>query len=170
MNHRIIKVAEKKDLAGIRKLAEKIWPATYADILSAGQIDYMMGQIYSMDSLLQQIDEYHHIFLILEYDAQPAGFASYSLYPEEKKGKLQKIYVDPALQGKGLGQFLLKAVEERVKATGCHTLHLNVNRHNKARSFYEKQGFVVIRNEDIDIGSGFFMNDYVMQKNIVNSR
>ena len=170
MKQIIIKVAGKKDLASIRRLAEKIWPATYADILNAGQINYMMGQIYSMDSLLKQMVEHQHIFLILEYDARPAGFASYSLYPEEKKGKLQKIYVDPALQGKGLGQFLLKDVEERVKATGCHTLHLNVNRHNKARSFYEKQGFVVIRNEDIDIGNGFFMNDYVMQRSLVNSK
>ena len=41
-------------------------------------------------------------------------------------------------------------------------LELNVNRYNKARQFYETIGFVVVKEEDIDIGSGYFMNDYVM--------
>jgi ribosomal protein S18 acetylase RimI-like enzyme len=41
-----------------------------------------------------------------------------------------------------------------------------VNRHNRALHFYEKQGFKIIREEDIDIGSGYFMNDYVMELTI----
>jgi ribosomal protein S18 acetylase RimI-like enzyme len=40
---------------------------------------------------------------------------------------------------------------------------VNVNRHNKALHFYEKYGFKIIREEDIDIGEGYFMNDYVME-------
>jgi len=38
-----------------------------------------------------------------------------------------------------------------------------VNRQNNAKNFYEKLGFVVIKEEDIDIGNGYFMNDYVME-------
>jgi hypothetical protein len=33
--------------------------------------------------------------------------------------------------------------------------------------FYEKSGFVAVKTEDIDIGSGYFMNDYVMEKRLV---
>ena len=163
MQNSMVRVAEKKDLFLIQALAEKIWRPTYASILDSGQIDYMMKQIYSRESLLEQMDGLHHVFLILDYDSKPSGFAAYSVYVDEEKAKLEKIYVDPALQGKRLGKFLLDDVISRVKATSVKALQLNVNRHNKARSFYEKQGFRVSREEDIDIGAGYFMNDYVMK-------
>jgi ribosomal protein S18 acetylase RimI-like enzyme len=151
----------------IRELACKIWPATYAHILSREQIDYMMERIYSTESLRRQMDEQHHVFLILEAEGRPAGFASYSIYPGGEKAKLQKIYVDPALQGMGLGRLLLNEVSARAQAAGCSVLRLNVNRHNQARSFYERQGFSVTGEEDIDIGNGFWMNDFVMEKQLV---
>ena len=168
MNNREVRIAEKQDLSTIQQLAEKIWPVTYAAIMDAEQIDYMMKKIYSRPSLLKQMDEDHHIFLILDYESKPSGFASFSIFTGEEKGKLQKIYLDPALQGKGLGKFLLEDVVARVKAAGGKTLQLNVNRQNQARSFYERQGFVVIRAEDIDIGEGFYMNDYVMEADLVD--
>ena len=43
-------------------------------------------------------------------------------------------------------------------------LELNVNRHNDAFHFYTKLGFSISKEEDNDIGEGYFMNDYVMEK------
>jgi ribosomal protein S18 acetylase RimI-like enzyme len=60
------------------------------------------------------------------------------------------------------GKLLYHIIGE-IKKTGATSLQLNVNRHNKALHFYEKQGFKIIRKEDINIGSGYFMNDYVME-------
>ena len=68
----------------------------------------------------------------------------------------------PDNQGKGLGQMRLDAVIQRVRSR-ADTLELNVNRHNKALHFYERNHFKVIRTEDIDIGAGYYMNDYVME-------
>jgi ribosomal protein S18 acetylase RimI-like enzyme len=45
-------------------------------------------------------------------------------------------------------------------------LQLQVNRFNKAKEFYEKLGFTVIKTADFDIGNGYFMNDYVMEKKL----
>ena len=53
-----------------------------------------------------------------------------------------------------------------MKAKGGTTLQLNVNRQNNAKEFYEKMGFAVIGEEDIDIGSGYYMNDYIMEKKL----
>jgi hypothetical protein len=47
-------------------------------------------------------------------------------------------------------------------------LELDVNRRNRARSFYEKQGFKVKAEKDTDIGNGFWMRDYVMAREIVD--
>ena len=55
-------------------------------------------------------------------------------------------------------------VTEEIKTLGGVSLQLNVNRNNKAKEFYERQGFAVIKEEDIDIGNGYLMNDYVMEK------
>jgi diamine N-acetyltransferase len=56
-------------------------------------------------------------------------------------------------------------VAQKTLDAGKHTVDLNVNRHNKAKSFYEKMGFVVAYEEDIPIGS-YWMNDYAMRKEL----
>ena len=97
----------------------------------------------------------------------PVGFAAYSPRSEDQDiYKLHKLYCLPAEHGKGYGKTLIQAVEQAVTSAGKKILELNVNRHNKAKSFYEKQGYSVIYEEDIKIGNGFEMNDYVMRKEL----
>ena len=49
---------------------------------------------------------------------------------------------------------------------GATALQLQVNRNNNAKSFYEKLGFAVIEEADFDIGNGYIMNDFVMEKKL----
>ena len=67
------------------------------------------------------------------------------------------------LQGKGLGRILLNDVISRLKATGAKSLQLNVNRFNKAVGFYRNMGFFVKKEELLEIGNGYFMDDFVME-------
>lgn len=158
-----IKPAKAEDLVVIHQLAHEIWPSAYLEILGQEQLDYMLDKIYSIPSLQQQATVLHHHFIILFKNGAPAGFASYSPHEDISVYHLNKIYVLPSCQGKSLGKELLKYVVTQVKKTGATSLQLNVNRYNKALHFYEKQGFKIIREEDTDIGSGYFMNDYVME-------
>ncbi len=158
-----VKPAKAEDLVVIHQLAHEIWPSAYLEILGQEQLDYMLDKIYSIPSLQQQATVLHHHFIILFENGVPAGFASYSPHEDNFVYHLNKIYVLPSYQGKSLGKELLKYVVTQVKKTGATSLQLNVNRYNKALHFYEKQGFKIIREEDIDIGSGYFMNDYVME-------
>ena len=80
--------------------------------------------------------------------------------------KLHKIYILATQQGKGTGKFVIDHIIKEIKLQGAIALQLQVNRNNKARSFYEKLGFVVIDEADFDIGNGYFMNDYVMEKKL----
>jgi ribosomal protein S18 acetylase RimI-like enzyme len=107
----------------------------------------------------------NHEFVLVYEDEEPVAFASYSLI-QPGVFKLHKLYVLNAAQGKGIGQSLLDALTKTMRAMNGRTLRLNVNRYNSARKFYEKLGFVVTGEEDIDIGNGYFMNDYVMEKSI----
>lgn len=158
-----IRFAEPDDINTIGFLAQQIWPGAYGDILSPGQLQYMMNRFYSPDSLRQQMGEHNHTFLILEEEDEPIGFASWSLIGEPGIYKLHKLYVLPGRQGKGLGKTIVDFIIGKISQQGARALQLNVNRYNKARRFYEKMGFSVIREEDIDIGNNYFMNDYVME-------
>lgn len=156
--------SSKQQLAIVRELAYKIWPDTYGEILSVEQLNYMLDNFYSISSLEEQFDS-GHVFLFVEEDGQYLGFAAYETDCKEKgKTKLHKIYVMPNTQGKGIGKFLLNEVEQRTKQAENNFLFLNVNKYNKAVSFYKKQGFVKIADEVIDIGQGYVMDDFVMEK------
>jgi diamine N-acetyltransferase len=157
-----VREVPEEDLWEVRELAQRIFPVTYQDIVESRQIDYMMDLIYSPEALTDQLDQGQN-FLILLYEGSPAGFASYTRLTEEGIFKLNKIYLDGHLQGKGLGKYLLTDVISRVKGEGGISLRLNVNRHNEARGFYEKMGFTLLQEELIDIGNGYFMDDYVME-------
>ncbi len=158
----ILRKAYPADIPLIRDMAYKIWPVTYGNILAPEQLDYMLRLIYDEKVLQEQMEK--NIEFILVYDGvHPVGFASFSLI-EPQVFKLHKIYVLPSQQGKGTGRFIIDQLTTAMKKKGATTLQLNVNRHNNARAFYEKMGFVVIKEEDVAIGNGYFMNDYVMEK------
>ena len=158
------KLAGTDDIPLIIQIQEKTWEPTYREILSKEQIDFMFEKTYSTDALTNSILVHKHQFLLLLADQEPVGFASVS---EEKPSyfKLHKIYVLPATQGTGAGKFLLNEVEKYVQSIGGKKISLNVNRFNKAKTFYEKMDFAVIREEDIAIGS-YWMNDYVLEKQL----
>lgn len=176
----LIRVASPEDIPLIRELAESTWWPAYRDILSAEQIRYMLDVLYSARALREQMEAGHHFLLAYESASENGtarngypldesrnvlGFASWSAIPGAGTCKLHKIYVLPGTQGKGTGRFLLNFIEKKARETGSKTLELNVNRFNKARSFYEKLGFSVHGTADIPIGP-FFMNDYIMHKNL----
>lgn len=159
-----IRTATISDIPLIQQLTDEIWRPTYKDLMTAEQLEYMIALIYSTASLTSQMTEKQHQFLLL-YDAQrPIGFASYSTTDEPGIYKLQKIYLHGDYQGKGVGKFLLEGVIERVKAANATVLELDVKRDNKARLFYEKQGFAILKEKDTYIGNDYWMRDYVMRK------
>lgn len=160
-----IQAATLADVPTIVQLAEATWEPTYRFIISREQIEYMYRVIYTPASLQRQMAEQGHTFLLVYVDEQAAGFASYSVKPAAGHYHLNKIYVLPSHQGMGLGQRLIEAVEQAVRAAGGQLLDLNVNRHNPALAFYEHLGFQRHHEEDIAIGP-YWMNDYVLRKHL----
>ena len=155
----------KGELWQVRELALEIFPITYREIVEPEQIDYMMELFYTSENLLRQFES-GQVFLIIYTEGKSSGYASYTPLNESGEYKLNKIYVDTRLQGKGLGRSLMNDVISRVKDAGGISLQLNVNRFNKAVGFYKSMGFVLKKEELLDIGRGYFMDDYVMEINL----
>ncbi len=160
-----IRTATHAELPVIRQLALEIWPVTYSPILSQNQLDYMLELFYSDAALEKDFNKPGYIFFLLELDGKNAGYAGLEL----KKGQtahLHKIYLSPDCQGKGLGKKLIQFIMNYAQKAGAKQLTLNVNRNNKAIHFYQAVGFAIAQTTDIEIGNGYFMNDYVMRKSL----
>ncbi len=159
-----IRTATTADIPVIRQIAHRTWPVTFAGILTPAQLDYMLEWMYSAPSLQRQMTELDHRFLLADLDGQPAGFCAYELnYKAAPLTKIHKIYLLPETQGRGVGRALLDFVRELAVEARQKALVLNVNRENRAVDFYRHYGFSIVGTEDIDIGEGYFMNDYVMR-------
>lgn len=161
-----IRQATINDLETIRQIANDTWWATYSPILEKEQISFMLNEIYSVEKISSQLKNNTQTYLLLIEDGTSVAFAGYSPRDEDPEiYKLHKLYCLPETQGKGYGKILINEVAQKTLDAGKHTLDLNVNRHNKAKSFYEKMGFSVAYEEDIPIGP-YWMNDYVMRKEL----
>ncbi len=156
--------AQQVDIPAVQEIVQITWPATYLKIIGQEQLDYMLQLFYSTEALLHQMKQGHK-FIIAKQGNLILAFAAYN-QEEEKVWKLQKLYALPNTQGKGIGKMLVDYIIHDLKNNHAVWLKLNVNRHNSAKIFYEKLGFKVVSEEDIEIGNGYFMNDYVMQKNV----
>jgi GNAT superfamily N-acetyltransferase len=150
----------------IKDLAYQIWPATYGAILSEKQLVYMLDLFYSEKALKQNVEDKHHFILIKENEV-PVGFADYELqYKNEAVTRIHKIYVLPETQGKGFGKKMIQYIESKAIEANNIKLSLNVNRFNKAKYFYETQGFKVAFEEDVELDFGYLMEDYRMEKTL----
>lgn len=166
----ITKRATITDIPTIQAIAKETWPVTFAEILSKEQIAYMLNWMYSTEALTNAMDvDQQSFFLQLNEYEKPIGFAGVKhQYNNQAISKLHKIYLLPSAQGIGAGANLLNAVIRSAKTAGSETLILNVNRYNKAVGFYEKLGFEIVKEEDIEIGKGFLMEDYVMELDLTS--
>lgn len=157
-----IRKATSDDIWIIQALSKQVWPHTFADILSEKQIAYMMDMMYSTEAIERQLSELSHQYLLISEEEEYLGYLAYELnYKDRDQTKIHKIYVLPSTQGRGVGKLLIDRV---AKEHHNKSIALNVNRNNKAIGFYERLGFAIVGSEDIDIGNGFLMEDYVMMK------
>lgn len=155
-----LKIATIEDIPLIQSIAEQTWRPTYGDILTEEQTLFMLDMMYSSESLTRQFET--NTFIVAYEGDTPLGFAGFEP-KDDGVMKLHKLYMLPAAQGKGIGKLLILEVAKYASEQGLRYIHLNVNRNNRAIGFYQKQGFTIIKEEDINIGNDFWMNDYVMQ-------
>lgn len=162
-----IQAADSRHIPNIQAVAAATWPVTFQHILSPEQIRYMLEMMYSTASLSKQMNQLQHRFLLAQEQDKTLGYISFETsYRQQSTTKVHKIYILPEAQGRGIGRQLLDAVATLALQSGSTTLTLNVNRDNAATAFYQKIGFRIVGQENIDIGQGYLMEDYILEKEI----
>ena len=160
---RIAPLAEG-DIAAVIELAGLIWRRHYPGIISMEQIDYMLGQRYTPAVILGQLHSGSAWWDEAFVGERLVGFAQYELYGASSM-KLDKLYLHPDVQRRGYGGRMLAHIEEQARRRGLESVRLNVNKHNvNSIAAYRKSGYDVVEEVVADIGKGFVMDDYVMEK------
>ncbi len=162
----------KHDYVDLRALADTIWRQHYAAIISVAQIDSMLSGRFSDEALREYAHAADRWLELLRLSGTPVGYCGYELedqYGDERLAvmKLGQLYVLESHRGMGLGRFMLSHVESRARDLERTVLFLQVNKQNTAAiGFYAAAGFTIAREAVFDIGSGFVMDDYVMEKRL----
>jgi GNAT superfamily N-acetyltransferase len=143
-------------------MIHEIYPATYGNILSKAQIGFMLEKSYTVGALEETMEAGQDFYLLYDSAGRALGFIALENKAEDVL-RIEKLYLLPNMQGKGLGKWLIEFASEEARKRQCATLELNVNRNNNAYYFYQKQGFQVAYEIDIPY-YGFVLDDYVMQK------
>ena len=168
-----IREAHLDDLEMIRNLAECTWRHSYPEIIGMDQVDYMLGWMYSADTIAKEITEREITYLLVapvlphQKESSPMGFAAFGSSDADPKNTafLHKLYVHPDCQGQGMGSALISEIEDRVRKSQRTAIELRVNRENdNAIRAYESWGFFRHAEVCSDIGKGFVMDDYLMRK------
>jgi len=155
------------DFRTVARLGEEIWREYYPRMISLAQIDYMLAGRFAPERLRQYLGAPDRGLFLVRIDGEPAGYFSFALTADPGEMKLEQLYLLARHRGQGVGERMLHAVEAQARDRGCRVLSLTVNKGNAgAIAVYRKAGFTVREEAVFDIGNGFVMDDYVMQKTL----
>lgn len=152
------------DIEALCALAREVWRHHYPPIIGAAQTEYMLAQRYRPDLLCDELAR-GIWWDTLGDDGALVAFAS--SFPDESDTavKLDKLYVHPARQRLGYGAALLEHTCDRAQRLGYARVYLAVNKRNlNAIEAYRKHGFTIAESVVKEIGGGFVMDDYVMER------
>jgi len=159
---------EKPEIEELVVLIHEIWREYYTPLIGAEQVEYMLEKFQSVDAITRQIAEENYRYYCVFCDGEPAGY--YAAKPSgDDRVFLSKLYVAAKFRGRGLGKQMLQHLIDAARADGvtsATTIWLTVNKHNRSIDIYLNLGFVITEEIVTDIGNGFVMDDYVMEKKI----
>ena len=116
-------------------------PASSDDIFAILEIENKTNQMPWTEAQFISSMEVGHFSVVLHEKNNIKGFAIYS--PIVPEAHLLNIAIDPAHQGKGLGDKLLQQVIFQNKTMGVQVISLEVRVSNlPAIKLYEKRGFL----------------------------
>ncbi len=153
---------QRGDARRICELAGRIWRECYLpDIVSAGQIDYMLEKFCTAEAIEKAAAEKQQRFWLLHEGERLCGYIAVEPAGEDN-WFIDKLYVDACDHGKGFGARLLA---HAIAAHAPRVLTLRVNRRNvQAVNFYFRNGFIIERLDVRDIGGGYVMDDFIMKR------
>ncbi|MET0987900.1 MAG: GNAT family N-acetyltransferase [Steroidobacteraceae bacterium] len=165
MTLRFIPVRNQDQLAQVARMAHEIWYEYYVSLVGRAQVDYMVDRFQSVPAMQLQLAEGYEYFLIeRSTDAIAVGYLAVLPEVSAKALFLSKLYVYSTARGTGAGRQALIFVDVLARERGLQRVWLTVHKRNPSRFVYERLGYATTASIVTDIGGGFVMDDYRMEK------
>ena len=161
-----VPVHTEEQIALVAQIAAPIWHETYEPIIGRDAVLYMLDKFQSVPAIHRQLREENYVYFLILADGEPVGFTG--LVPH-KEGKmfLSKLYVQPEYRGRGIPRAAFRFIETLCRIAGLRQIYLTVNKQNThAIEVYKHHGFYEIDAVVSDIGCGYVMDDYILQKDV----
>jgi len=160
----ITKVTDNKQVELIVELAITIWHEHFTPIIGKNQVEYMLHKFQSKKSITQQINNGFNYFLLMRNEI-PIGYVGIII--KANTLFMSKFYILSAERDKGFGKQTMIFIEALANECELEKISLTVNKNNiSAIEAYQKMGFISMGTVIQDIGGGFVMDDYKMDKKI----
>ena len=167
---RMRRVKDDEDIRAVAEMARRIWNEHYVDIIGQEQVDYMLQNFQSEEAIRAAIEQEGHLYYLASVYGEDVGYWAVEPEPEQGRMKLSKIYVRRDRRRQGIGRQMVEAAEELCRERGMETLWLAVNKNNTdSIRAYRAMGFERAGKRVKDIGEGFVMDDYIMEKEVETS-
>ena len=150
-------------------LARVVWQDTYPALIPQAQIDHMLAERYRPEALNSHCGApqpgWGECWMTACLDGAMVGFACLETTDQPGEFKLDKLYVHPQVQGRGVGRALVEWAASCARGGGGQTLVLAVNKGNaRALAAYRAYGFRQRAAVCREIGHGFVMDDFIMAR------
>lgn len=162
-----VPVTQAEQIAAVAALAHEIWYEVYVPLIGRAQVDYMVGKFQQASAIQAQIEQGYEYFLVRSEATSGADIGYCAL--QEQPGPvmfISKFYLHSAARGSGTGRSCMEFIEGLARRRGINRLWLTVNKGNPSVHIYRRLGFRIATELVMDIGGGFVMDDYRMEKTL----
>lgn len=166
-NLQFVPVTTSEQVATVAALAHEIWYEFYVPLIGQAQVDYMVGKFQNAQAMQAQIAQGYEYFLIRREHASASHTDLGYCAVQEQPGRvmfLSKFYLHHAARGSGTGRRCMEFIEGLALGRGLSLLWLTVNKGNPSVQAYQRLGFRIAEELVMDIGGGFMMDDFRMEK------
>ena len=162
----IIEVTTEMQYKAVESLAKTIWNEHYVSIIGQQQVDYMLEKFQSCEAVKSAVENDGYIYYLISDGKKDFGYMA--IQSKENRLFLSKLYILKEYRGKGYAKQAFAFAEEYAKKLGLAAVWLTCNKDNiSSLAVYEKLGYSIVDKVDADIGSGYIMDDFVLEKALV---
>lgn len=162
------------ELENIHKLAQNIWQEHYSNILTDGQIQYMVSNFQSVQAMEKQLKEgYKYLQILFKNEPEEDRLVGYFSFIQKNDSNendnnlavfLSKLYIEKTFRNQGIARSVILYLKRIAQKQDCKSIWLTVNKQNThSIQAYKKLGFKIYREDNVDIGRGYVMDDYYMK-------
>lgn len=172
MGVRFVEVATDDDRCKLADLAAEIWNEYWPAHIGQEQTDYMVRNFQSLPAIERDMAQnaYEYWFVVSDEEdgtSKVVGYTGGHVEPETNRFFVSKIYLLKEHRGRGFARKTVQFYDDLCRERRLGAMYLTVNKHNELGvRAYKGTGFSIIDAVVTDIGNGFVMDDYIMERSV----